>query len=86
MSSASFYKWRDKFGGMDTSVLRFPVVVRRIGHVVFPTHLLDQTTALDLLQDLDVLYRDFFMSFSAYPIVGRRTLITHAPILGDVYI
>ncbi|WP_210426291.1 hypothetical protein, partial [Marinobacter confluentis] len=33
----------------------------------------------------DSLYRDFFMSLSVCLIVGRRTLITHAPILGDGY-
>ena len=34
---------------------------------------------------MDSLYRDFFMSLSVCLIVGRRTLITHAPILGDGY-
>ncbi|MCE7525008.1 hypothetical protein, partial [Alloalcanivorax xenomutans] len=38
-----------------------------------------------ILTICDSLYRDFFMSFSVCLIVGRRTLITHAPILGDGY-
>ncbi|MDG5499761.1 hypothetical protein, partial [Marinobacter sp. BGYM27] len=39
-----------------------------------------------ILTICDSLYRDFFMPFSICLIVGWRTLITHAPILGDGYI
>ncbi|MCE7524560.1 DUF1156 domain-containing protein, partial [Alloalcanivorax xenomutans] len=42
-------------------------------------------TSFRILTICDSLYRDFFMSFSVCLIVGRRTLITHAPILGDGY-
>src|SRR5690606_26113138 len=43
------------------------------------------STSFRILTICDSLYRDFFMSFSVSVIVGRRTLITHAPILGDGY-
>ncbi|MCH8499889.1 MAG: transposase, partial [Marinobacter sp.] len=42
-------------------------------------------TSFRILTICDSLYRDFFMSFSVCLIVGRRTLVTHAPILGDGY-
>lgn len=42
-------------GGLHATVLRFPVVVSRLGNAVFSARVLDLSTALDLLQDSDDL-------------------------------
>ncbi len=43
------------------------------------------STSFRILTICDSLYRNFFMLLSVCLIVGRRTLMTHASILGDGY-
>ena len=77
-------------GGFQTTILRFPVVLRGIGDAMPAADILDHPVAFDLIEDLDnLVLAEFRSSHFRFSVVNyyypQEPLKISGPILGEVY-